>query len=328
MRYRRLGRTGLNVSEIGFGGWSIGGRTPGATSYGATDDAVSLEALRTSLAHGITFFDTAPVYGYGRSERLIGEAVRDRRDRVVVATKAGMNRYDEPMDFSPGAIRRSLAGSLERLGGGYVDLLLLHNPPPELLALDGAVDRCLKELVADGQVRAVGASARSPQDALSILRAGTVGVLEINLNMLDLRAVDLGLLDAAAAAGVGIVARTPLCAGFLTGMLEDISAFAPDDHRSRWPAEQIRRWNEGARRALAAAGASPGPDAVQAALRFCLSWPGVAAVIPGIATPVEARQNAGAGDLGPLPADRRDAVVAAYRAFETFMPGLGPVAFR
>lgn len=328
MRYRRLGRTGLEVSEIGFGGWSIGGQTPGATSYGATDDAVSLEALGAALENGITFFDTAPVYGYGRSERLIGEALRHRRDRTVVATKAGMHRYDEPADFSPAAIQRSVAGSLERLGGGCIDLLLLHNPPPELLVPGGALARCLKDLVCGKSVRAVGASARSPQEALAILRTDTVDVLEINLNMLDLRAVDLGLLDAAVAADVGIVARTPLCAGFLSGMLETVSVFSSDDHRSRWPAEQVERWKQGAKRALNAAGAAPGSEAVQAALRFCLSWPGVTTVIPGIATPAEARQNAMASDLGPLPPARLEAVVASYRNFETFVPGPQPVAFR
>ncbi|MBP2316236.1 aldo/keto reductase [Azospirillum soli] len=328
MRYRRLGRTGLEVSEIGFGGWSIGGQTPGATSYGATDDAVSLEALNAALESGITFFDTAPVYGYGRSERLIGEALRHRRDRTVVATKAGMHRYDEPADFSPEAIRQSLAGSLERLGGGCVDLLLLHNPPPELLASGGRLAQCLKDLVSEGIVRAVGASARSPQDALAMLDVDVVDVLEVNLNMLDMWAVDLGLLKAAMEADVGIVARTPLCAGFLSGMLENVSAFAADDHRSRWPAEQVERWKEGAKRALNAAGAAPGPEAVQAALRFCLSWPEVATVIPGIATPAESRQNAMASDLGALSADSLEAVIAAYRNFEAFVPGPQPVAFR
>src|SRR5690348_6794459 len=125
MRYRSLGKSGLTVSEIGFGAWGIGGRTAGETSYGETDDQRSRAALDRAFDLGITFFDTANVYGDGHSETLIGEAFAQKRDRVVIGTKAGLIRFGEAPDFSPEALRRSLAGSLKRLQSDYVDLFQL-----------------------------------------------------------------------------------------------------------------------------------------------------------------------------------------------------------
>src|SRR5215831_10165864 len=133
MNYRPLGRTGLIVSEIGFGAWGIGGRTVEQTSYGDTDDGVSLAALAQALDRGVTFFDTSAAYGDGHSEELIGRAVKRRRDKVVIATKAGYESWDRPPDFSPATVTASAERSLRRLGTDYLDLLQLHNPPAELL---------------------------------------------------------------------------------------------------------------------------------------------------------------------------------------------------
>ena len=127
MQYRKLGRTDITVSEIGFGAWGIGGRTAGHTSYGATDDAMSRNALARALDLGITFYDTAPPYGDGHSEELIGAAFRNCRSRVVLATKVGVERFGEAADLSPQALRQSLEGSLRRLGCDYVDLLQIHS---------------------------------------------------------------------------------------------------------------------------------------------------------------------------------------------------------
>src|SRR5262245_48665000 len=151
MKYRPLGKTGLQVSEIGFGAWGIGGRTDGETSYGDTDDAVSLRALAEALDCGINFIDTSSVYGLGHSETLIGRALQGRRHRALVATKAGFVRYGAQPDFSPAHLRASLEGSLRRLRTDYVDLLQLHNPPPELLRSDPAILETLRQLCSEGR---------------------------------------------------------------------------------------------------------------------------------------------------------------------------------
>src|SRR6266478_4070889 len=121
MKYRALGRTGLVVSEIGFGAWGIGGRTVGTTSYGDTDDRTSLAALRGALDAGITFFDTSSAYGNGHSEELIGQAFKGgARSKVIIATKAGYEAWDRPPDFSAAAITTTAEASLRRLGGDYI----------------------------------------------------------------------------------------------------------------------------------------------------------------------------------------------------------------
>src|SRR5471030_320998 len=133
MKYRALGRTGLTVSEIGFGAWGIGGRTVAHTSYGDTDDATSLSALARALDCGITFIDTSSAYGNGHSEELIGQAFEGRRDRVVIGTKAGYDAWDRPPDFTAAAILKSAEGSLSRLRTDYIDLFQLHNAPRDVL---------------------------------------------------------------------------------------------------------------------------------------------------------------------------------------------------
>ena len=308
MNTRSLGKSGIRVSEIGFGAWGIGGRTPGATSYGDTDDAVSLRALEVAFEAGITFFDTANVYGDGHSETLLGQAFGRRRASVVLSTKAGCDDYQGPLDFSPAALTRSLDGSLKRLGTDYVDLLMLHDPKPDEAGLDETFAE-LDRLRRDGKARAVGVSVRTPEDGGAFLQRFAINAIQVNLNLLDQRAVDLGTLDAAADAGCSIVARTPLCFGFLAERLDESATFDEADHRSRWPAAQTQRWRDG-RRLFAEALAHGGEQSVAVgALRFCLSFAGVATVIPGILTPEEARENARASDLGPL----SDAVLAEVR---------------
>ncbi|MBI3513722.1 MAG: aldo/keto reductase, partial [Proteobacteria bacterium] len=198
MRYRPLGTTGLTVSEIGFGSWGIGGPSPGATSYGPTDDAVSLRTLARALERGITFFDTSNAYGNGHSEELIGQAFRHRRASVVIATKAGFPRFDQEPDFTPDHLRRSLEGSLRRLQTDHVDLFQLHSPPIALVLDDAAILETLRALVREGKARAFGISVRAPEDGLIAIRELGVPVIQANLNLLDQRAIGTGLMALAA----------------------------------------------------------------------------------------------------------------------------------
>jgi aryl-alcohol dehydrogenase-like predicted oxidoreductase len=326
MKYRKLGRTGLVVSEIGFGAWGIGGRTVAETSYGDTDDKTSLAALSRALDRGITLFDTSAVYGNGHSEVLIGEAFRSCRDKVVVATKAGYEAWDRPADYSPAAIVASTEGSLKRLGSDYVDLLLLHNASADVLA-DEDVRRALEGLVTAGKIRAWGASTKGPGDALQALQRCDVPAIEANFNMMDVRAVTTGLLAEIGRREVGFIARTPLNFGFLSGTISRDTEFPAGDHRRSWSAAQLARWIEGANDLLAAVGATAGLPGVQAALRFCLSFPEMSAVIPGILSPTEADQNAAVSDLGPLDAAAIAAVLEINRTQDFFVrPAAKPAA--
>ena len=318
MKYRALGRTGLSVSEIGFGAWGIGGRTVAQTSYGDTDDAVSIAALQQAVESGITFFDTSAAYGNGHSEVLIGRALAGVRDRVVIATKAGYESWDQSPDFSAAAIVASTERSLRRLATDRIDVLFLHNAPLDVLTAPD-LQEAMAGLVTSGKVRTWGLSAKGPADAVSALEACDVAVIQANFNMMDTRAASGGLFEAMARRGTGFVARTPLCFGFLSGTITRETRFPAGDHRLGWPAEQLANWIDGASDLLVAVGAKPGTEGAQAALRFCLSFAEVSTTIPGILTPHEAAENAAASDPGPLPRDAVEAVMEINRRRQFFV---------
>ncbi len=319
MRYRPLGATGLTVSEIGFGAWGIGGPSRGATSYGPTDDAVSLDALERAFDRGVTFYDTSNAYGNGHSEVLIGQAFRHRRGAVLIATKAGVPRFDQEPDFTPDHLRRSLEGSLRRLQTDYVDVLQLHSPPIGLVRDDGAILETVRELVREGKARACGISVRKPEDGVIAIRELGVPVVQVNLNLLDQRAVETGLIDLAGQRGAAVIARTPLCFGMLSGRLADDVSFGPEDHRSRWPRAQIRRWLEGSRQFVAALSEDGRVTPAQVALRYCLSHPSVASAIPGMMRPDQVDDNTGASELGPLSAPALAEIARIYASADFFV---------
>ena len=156
MKYRKLGQTGIEISEIGFGAWGIGGNAGGAAGYGATDDRESKAALRRSFELGVTFYDTSDLYGFGHSESLIGEVFKGAREKVVMATKVGFHSPHEPQDFSSAHLRRSLEASLKRLQTDYLDLYQLHNPPVELLEREEEILKTLEAMKREGKIRAFG----------------------------------------------------------------------------------------------------------------------------------------------------------------------------
>lgn len=296
MKYRMLGKTGIVVSEIGFGAWGIGGRTAGATSYGETNDYESASALRMAFENGITFYDTANIYGDGKSERLIGRAFRGMREKVVISSKCGFMAVSGNQDFSSAALTASVSGSLSRLGTDYLDILHLHSPALDTVRASGAYDT-LAGMKRAGTVRALGISVRSPEEGIIALRDFDFESVQVNFNLIDQRALDCGLFDAARKRGAGIVIRTPLAFGFLGG---DVPGTLPSsDHRSRFSDEQHALWRN-APEAFDALGVRGSRTRVQFALAFCLAFPEISSVIPGMLTAAHALENASASGAEPL----------------------------
>jgi len=318
MRTRRLGKTGIEVSEIGFGGWGIGGSNGDAIGYGPTDDGASRATLRQALERGVTFYDTSPVYGYGRSEALIGEVFEGVRGKVVVASKVGFVHSSGAQDFSPGHITRSLEESLGRLRTDYVDLYQVHDPPLALLEREAGVLETLQALKREGKVRALGITVRSPEDAFRAVERFGFECVQVNFNLLDQRALQTGLLDFCQSHEVGVVVRTPLCFGFLTGAYAAEGPFPPTDHRSHWSVEQRALWMEGYRLFRSVLDQEQQTPA-QMALRFCLSTPGVSTVIPGMLQPEHLAENAGASALGPLAPAQLETLHRIYRGQRFFL---------
>ncbi len=320
MQFRKLGNTGIDVSVIGFGGWEIGGRTEGLTSYGDTNDEISLSALERALERGMTFFDTAPAYGSGHSEELFGRTFLNRRDSVVIATKVGYADWTKEPDFRPEAILASVEGSLRRLQTDYIDLLQLHNAPYELLAKHPEIIGCLVELQEQGKIRAWGMSVKSPEEGILAITNLKAKVLQLNLNMLDTRAVESGLTELAKEYEVGLIARTPLCFGFLSGAVSMETKFPAGDHRNAWPSEQLEHWIKGAETLFNAISESATGKRYQTALQFCLAVPGVAIVLPGMLTPEEADQNADVGDCPPLSRVDYNEIIKLNQEIDFFKP--------
>lgn len=319
MRYRTLGATGIRVSEIGFGAWGIGGNSNGAVAYGPTDDAASCQAVRSAFECGINFFDTADFYGFGHSEAVLGNALRDVRDDIVIATKAGMLSASGEQDFSPKHLLHSLESSLSRLRSDYVDLFQLHSPPIALLLRDDRIVATLERFRREGRIRAYGVSARSPDEALIAVRDLGFRCVQVNFNLLDQRALENGLFELCQREGAGIIGRTPLCFGFLTGRYSAGAQFDPTDHRSRWSFEQRERWASALELFLAEVKNREEQTPAQFALRFCLSFAAISTIIPGMLTEAHVRENALASGLGPLPDDSRAAILDVYKRNRFFM---------
>lgn len=292
---RALGRTGLHVSEVGFGTWGLGG-----DSYGPVEDAVSLETLRYAYDSGVNFYDTSDLYGNGHSEQIVGEAFRSVREHVIITTKVGLlphTGFDMPSDFSPNYIRRALEASLKRLRTDYVDLYLLHSPTMDTLRGDPEIIGTLNRLREAGKIRAFGVSVRSPQDGVTALEEFDFPAVQVNFNLIDQRALECGLFDLAVHREAGIIVRTPLCFGYLTGKLNGKENLQRGkDHRANWPKAQLRRW-AGAPNLFSFINNGHSRTPAQLALRDRLDHPAVSTVIPGMMSSAEVRENLGASAL-------------------------------
>src|SRR5256712_5913241 len=214
MKSRILGRTGLKVSEGGFGAGAIGGNAHG-NSYGPTDDAETIAAVRRAVELGVNFIDTADVYGWGHSEEILGEALEGHREDVHIATKVGGDFYlgGVRMNFDPGYIAFALERSLHRLRTDHVDLYQLHNPPFAMMA-DPATYEVLDELQAENKVRHYGVSVHEPLEAVMAIQTGKASVIQLPFSLLRQEWIDEGF-PVAARDRVGGIAREALGDGIL-----------------------------------------------------------------------------------------------------------------
>ncbi len=312
MNTRPFGSSGVEVSEIGLGTWQLGG-----TEWGSVSDQQALDTLRAAADAGVTFLDTADIYGLGRSETLIGRFLKDRpdRDRFFIATKLG--RYPEPgwpENFTRKAVFEHTENSLKRLGMEALDLTQTHCIPVEIMR-QGEVFEHLRELKQEGKIKQFGASVESVQEALCCLNADGLASLQIIFNVFRQKPAEV-LFGPARQKGVAVIVRLPLASGLLSGRFHADMTFAENDHRTF--NRDGQKFNVGETFAGLPFGKGveladmlkplvPGQATMaQFALRWCLDFDAVTTVIPGAKRPEQARMNALASDLPPLdPALRR-----------------------
>jgi aryl-alcohol dehydrogenase-like predicted oxidoreductase len=304
MEYRKLGRTGQRVSEVGLGTWPIGGSIVlgGApTGYGEVPESEAVRAIRHGLERGVSFFDSADTYGLGRAERILGQAIAGRHGQVVVATKVGWvpdgaERW--VADLSPEHLRAAAERSRRRLGVDVIDVLQLHPVPAEGDETEAALD-ALEAIRAAGICRLIGVSVGSDFAAgMRLLATDRVHVVQVHFNLLQQGAA-AELLDEAQTRGAGVIASIPLAYGFLSGRYTRATVFPDDDWRSRLtPQERAARVERTTElRFLTGDGAR---TMVQCAVQFALSHPAVSTTIPGFKTPEQVEELVSAPDAPAL----------------------------
>jgi len=312
---RVLGRTNRPVSVIGLGTWQLG------ANWGDVSERDALDVLQAAVESGVTFLDTADVYGDGRSERIIGRFIAGNAGQgLTVATKMGRRVDQVPENYTLENFRAWTDRSRVNLGVDTLDLVQLHCPPTAVFASDQVFD-ALDTLVSEERIAAYGVSVETTDQALTaIARPGTATV-QIIFNAFRRKPLDR-VLPAAAAAGIGIIARVPLASGLLSGRYTRDTQFAANDHRNfnrhgeafdvgeTFSGVDYDAGVEAAREfaALAPAGAT----AAQTALRWIIQQPGVTTVIPGASKVEQARQNSAAADLPPLDQPTLDAIENLY----------------
>ena len=302
MQYRRLGRTGFEVSEIGYGAWGIGGKQ----WLGGNDDE-SLQALRRAIELGLNLIDTALAYGEGHSEQLVGQIVRETSQQLYVATKVPPKNQlwparpgiDIDQVFPYDYIVRCTETSLRNLKTDTIDLQQLHVWNPDWTGRD-EWRRAFEDLKKSGKVRAVGVSINDhqPDSALDIVRTGLVDTVQVIYNIFD-QTPGRNLLPLTQELNIGVLARVPFDEGSLTGAIDESTTFEPGDFRSFYfkgdRKRQVVEHVNALRKDLGGDVQLPG-----VALRFCLSHPAVSTVIPGMRRVRNAEMNTAASDHGRL----------------------------
>jgi aryl-alcohol dehydrogenase-like predicted oxidoreductase len=324
MQTRKLGKTGLQVSELGFGAWAIGG-----TSYGPTDDRESLKALEFAFDQGINFYDTADTYGHGHSETLIGQAFREssKRLKVIIASKVGWDFYHggSKKNFDPDYIRFACGKSLKRLGTDYIDLYQLHNPKVELIE-DGSVFKVLQELQKAGKIRYWGVSIHLAKEGQAVIREGSSETIQAIYNMIDQR-IRAELMPLCEEHDIGLIAREPLSCGLLSGTHTAESHFTKDDHRNRWMRDKfLTDLKKIERIKMALYGTGTVLSLKQAAIEFVLREKAVSVAIPGIKTVAHVKDHLRAAEKPKLTIEEVARIQKLFQEDELFSAKGGPAS--
>lgn len=283
MKYRQLGSTNLQVSEIGYGTWPLGGH-----AYGSMSNSKACELLEIAFENGINFFDTADIYGDGRAEIHLGRVFKRKREQIILCSKLGyLDETSDQQNFSVKFLMNRLDRSLKRLQTNYIDVLYLHSPrigdvSDELMMM---VEKCKNE----GKVRFAGVSLRTAQDGFYFQNANIFSVFQVVYNFADRGAKENGFMEHCYKNGLGVVVKVPLCYGFLTGKYDENRLFELGDHRNRFSAELRKKWIQSSE-GLALLGGLKVTTS-QSALSFCLLDKAVSSVIPGMTSLSQLKEN-------------------------------------
>lgn len=308
LRTRGLGKSGFEVTEIGIGLWAIGG-----SEWGPVDDQNSLDTIEAALTSGINFFDTADVYGLGHSEKLLGQAMKNRRDEFFVATKVGWIGFDREKFISayetPDKLVEAVENNLQRLGTDHIDLLQshIHTPDPNTKNMIEGFQR----LQTSGKIGAYGLSSSNFEFIKEFNADGGLSALQIDYSILN-RTAEKEIFPYCLENDIGVIVRGPLAMGILTGKFSEDSQFPEGDFRQRWlnVPDEHQVFLEDLKKVEELRKIVGGQTLAQLALQFVLSHPAVTTVIPGAKTVQQLEQNVAVGYLPPLSRELLDQIDA------------------
>jgi aryl-alcohol dehydrogenase-like predicted oxidoreductase len=314
MKYRPFGNSGITGSSVGFGVWTVS-----TTMWGIKDEGVGIDLLRKAYDLGVTFYDTADVYGDGMGETILAKALGNRRDELVIASKFGYDFYnhpglqpgqrERPHDWSPAFVRKACEESLKRLNTDHIDLYQLHNPRIDAIQKDDLWAE-LEAMKSEGKIRMIGAALGPALKPDRQCEEGVVAVkerrcaLQIIYNLLE-QPIGQAVFPVAREAQVPVFTRVPHASDILSGLVKEDTTFAEDDHRKhRVPTDEAKkRWQDDGLKKAAKIGflTESGQRTIgQAAIQFILSEPSIGSVLPNIYDEETLRDYAAASDTPPL----------------------------
>lgn len=318
---RSIGRSGVTASAVGLGTWAIGG-----WMWGGTDELASIRAIEASIDAGISLIDTAPAYGLGRSEEIVGKAIKGKRDKVVIATKCGLNWHSgkgnhffdqdgKPVHRYLGAdgIAHEIEQSLRRLGTDYVDLYITHWQDPTTPIADTMA--ALEKLKTSGKIRAIGASNVSAEDLELYVAAGQIDAIQERYSMID-REIETSLLPVTRRSDVATLSYSSLALGLLTGAIDPSREFSGDDQRKGNPrfSAANRQKVASLKQAIAPIAEQHKASTAQIVIAWTLAQPGITFALCGARNAEQALDNARAGEiaLGPDELTTIDTAIATH----------------
>lgn len=317
MKYRTLPNTDLSVSTVGFGVWTVS-----TTWWGITDDSVGIDLMRRAFDAGVTLFDTADAYGDGKGETLLKDALGDRREKIVIATKFGYDFYnnedrkgqrERPQDFRPEFVRFACEQSLKRLGTDYIDIYQIHNPRMSTVQ-DDELFATLEALKSEGKIRhyaaALGPANGWEAEGLALTNSRKIAALQVIYNLFE-QEPGRRLIEASERAGVGVLIRVPHSSGLLEGKYTLETTFDKGDHRAHRPREWLI---EGLQKLdkIAFLTEGTGRTMGQAAIQYCLESPNVVSILPNVYNAEQLDEFVAGADVAPLTAEEFARVAAGY----------------
>ncbi len=318
MKYRKLGRADLLCSVIGFGCWGLGG-----VAYGPISEKTSKKVLDKSFEKGLNFYDTSDLYGFGddgRSEKILGSVFKKKRDKVILASKFGLLPHDGwfmPERYNLSYLNIALEKSLRRLNTDYIDLIQLHSPSMATLKNKNKmleIISFLKKKKKEGKIRYFGVSVRSPKDALFVVKNyKSFYSIQTNFNIIDQRIIENNLIEKCNKLKVGIIARTPLVYGYLTGKINEQKKLLGKDHRKKWNKKQLKIWAN-APKIFEKLIKNKKMTITQFCLLFCTSFQSVTTTIPGMMSLRHVNENLQAGKFNKLTKKETDEIFELYKS--------------